>query len=197
MVTFDFAGALHVANQLDQLAETIERLTGKHNELRDAALPPQVWAGPFGDRFRALRNAHDRKLQPLPGRLREDAQVWLRKWQAAVNIHNHEQYKEAVELQAGYSNEQRQRARRERDGQLQGGGASAQASPFVRKWVHEGYAPRVEYPSAAALPGEYFVPREAPFAQYELVGDEYVLTHTYQPDSSSGAFAPVGGSAWR
>lgn len=179
MIKFDFDGALRVAKELDRLAETVHLKALKHANLRDTAVA--AWEGPLGDQVKVLRDAHDRKGDPLPEQLRDESERWLINWVFAVNTLNHDRFKEAEELQADYNRKQRSMAESLRAGQSVAGGDTSPLPRDVQRWIDD--PPTVQYPAAADRP-RGFTPTQS-FARYRLNGDVYELSYHFWPEAAA------------
>ncbi|MEL6982129.1 MAG: hypothetical protein AAFO29_06870 [Actinomycetota bacterium] len=102
MVRFDYAGALELAAALVDLGANAESAHGLRRPLRQTALDPMVFVGPYGDRHRQFADLEDVEIGPRAEACRTAADRWAMAWTRAVDAFNDEAVQAARARMARY-----------------------------------------------------------------------------------------------
>lgn len=101
-VQFDFEGALKLAADLWGISDEVQAAASHRSTLRDAALAPTSFRGPYGVRHRELAADEDAEL-PKADACRDAAEDWARAWAEAADEHNQEIEQDARQLMRQYN----------------------------------------------------------------------------------------------
>ena len=85
-VRFDFFGALKLARELWQLADSIE--SSRRQRDSHAATALRAWAGPLRNTFLESATTESQNSATVVGLLREEANAWARLWASAMDEQN-------------------------------------------------------------------------------------------------------------